>query len=596
MSGPLPMSVNAGSFVNSRPTGEIAGSEGYLWYDGDRLDDGATGNVYVGREKTTGHLCAIKTFNAQARKRSKTVQNREFDILSKLRHVNIVKILAIEDELQVDSRVLVMELCTGGSLFSILEHPANRFGLNEAEFLLVVEHVSNGMKHLRDNGIIHRDLKPGNIMRYVTESGESIYKLVDFGAARELDDEEVFHSLYGTEEYLLPDMYESAVLDKERARQFGAQCDLWSLGVTFYHAATDSLPFRPYGGRKNRHMMHHITTSKESGVISGVQKHEGDEITWSTQLPSTCQLSLGMKEMIRELLAGMLEPDAAKMLKFDQFFQMVHSIVTKIPVYVFNVASGDLLRIYKYNNPMDSMSARVSSSSSSDCHSLPSMSLIVVNLQDAIAIQTDISPKDQILIYDGVSLDVGLGIQEEERGGGESGDGGGDRLMRSGGKSLADSFSEFITEDLLRNTQPDNPIFVLPRSTQCMRLRDPVVPEFDQYSVEVDYPNDYRMAKQYCSVMYSISRQISACANVQAMLTFVRKIMSRSLKSALNKLADFKSTFRGRLETLKTTIHLAKTSKMAFASLCDASLDIQPQVWNNQAVKHFSMESFKIIF
>ena len=192
MSGPFPMSVNAGSFVNSRPTGEIAGSEGYLWYDGDRLGDGATGTVYVGREKTTGHLCAIKTFNAQARKRSKTVQNREFDILSKLRHVNIVKILAIEDELQVDSRVLVMELCTGGSLFSILEHPANRFGLNEAEFLLVVEHVSNGMKHLRDNGIIHRDLKPGNIMRYVTESGESIYKLVNFGAARELDDEEVF--------------------------------------------------------------------------------------------------------------------------------------------------------------------------------------------------------------------------------------------------------------------------------------------------------------------------------------------------------------------------------------------------------------------
>ena len=31
----------------------------------------------------------------------------------------------------------------------------------------------------------------------------SIYKLTDFGAARQLDDEENFTSIYGTEEYLV---------------------------------------------------------------------------------------------------------------------------------------------------------------------------------------------------------------------------------------------------------------------------------------------------------------------------------------------------------------------------------------------------------
>jgi len=31
----------------------------------------------------------------------------------------------------------------------------------------------------------------------------SIYKLIDFGAARQLQDEEQFISLYGTEEYLV---------------------------------------------------------------------------------------------------------------------------------------------------------------------------------------------------------------------------------------------------------------------------------------------------------------------------------------------------------------------------------------------------------
>lgn len=60
-----------------------------------------------------------------------------------------------------------------------------------------------GMNHLRENSIVHRDIKPGNIMRLVGEEGQSVYKLTDFGAARELDDEEKFVSVYGTEEYLV---------------------------------------------------------------------------------------------------------------------------------------------------------------------------------------------------------------------------------------------------------------------------------------------------------------------------------------------------------------------------------------------------------
>lgn len=53
---------------------------------------------------------------------------------------------------------------------------------------------------------MHRDIKPGNIMRLLGEEGQSIYKLTDFGAARELDDEEKFISVYGTEEYLVSGM------------------------------------------------------------------------------------------------------------------------------------------------------------------------------------------------------------------------------------------------------------------------------------------------------------------------------------------------------------------------------------------------------
>lgn len=63
--------------------------------------------------------------------------------------------------------------------------------------------LAHGMNHLRENGVVHRDIKPGNIMRQVGEDGRSVYKLTDFGAARELEDDEKFVSIYGTEEYLV---------------------------------------------------------------------------------------------------------------------------------------------------------------------------------------------------------------------------------------------------------------------------------------------------------------------------------------------------------------------------------------------------------
>ena len=138
--------------------------------------------------------------------------------------------------------VLVMELCTAGSLYDVIEAPENAFGLCEEEFRTVMVDISKifhlacnarctdisvligpplvilmahwalilfpppvaeGMAHLRRHNIIHRDIKPGNIMRCISPDGSYSFKLTDFGAARELTDGDRFVSLYGTEEYLV---------------------------------------------------------------------------------------------------------------------------------------------------------------------------------------------------------------------------------------------------------------------------------------------------------------------------------------------------------------------------------------------------------
>ncbi|KFO84152.1 Inhibitor of nuclear factor kappa-B kinase subunit epsilon, partial [Buceros rhinoceros silvestris] len=295
----------------------------------------------------SGELVAVKVFNNASYLRPQEVQMREFEMLRKLNHKNIVKLFAVEETGSSKQKVLVMEYCSSGSLLNVLEDPANAFGLSESEFLIVLQCVVAGMNHLRENGVVHRDIKPGNIMRLMGEDGQSIYKLTDFGAARELDDDEKFVSVYGTEEYLHPDMYERAVLRKPQQKVYGVTVDLWSIGVTLYHAATGSLPFVPFGGpRRNKEIMYKITTEKPPGAIAGVQRQENGGIEWSYELPVTCRLSIGLKDQLIPILANILEADQEKCWGFDQFFAETNDILHRIMVDVFSLQQASLHRIY----------------------------------------------------------------------------------------------------------------------------------------------------------------------------------------------------------------------------------------------------------
>uniref|UniRef100_A0A8B9LEU1 Protein kinase domain-containing protein n=1 Tax=Astyanax mexicanus TaxID=7994 RepID=A0A8B9LEU1_ASTMX len=306
----------------------------YLWLLSDLLGQGATANVYRGRHKSNS------------------------------RH-----------------KVLVMEYCPYGSLYTVLEEPSNAYGLPEDEFLIVLQDVVAGMNHLREYGIVHRDIKPGNIMRVIGEDGRSVYKLTDFGAARELEDDEQFVSLYGTEEYLHPDMYERAVLRKDHQKKYGATVDLWSIGVTFYHAATGCLPFRPFEGpRRNKEVMYKIITEKPSGAISGHQKFENGKIEWCAEMPVSCSLSRGLQCLLTPVLANILEVDQEKCWGFDQFFAETSDILHRTVVYVFSLQQATLHHVY--------------------IHTYNTATLF----QELLYRRTNISPPNQELLYEGRRL------------------------------------------------------------------------------------------------------------------------------------------------------------------------------------------------
>lgn len=463
----------------------LRGSANYVWCTTSVLGKGATGAVFQGVNKINGEPVAVKTFNQVSHMRPHDVQMREFEVLRKVKHENIVKLLAIEEEQDGRGKVIVMELCTGGSLFNILDDPENTYGLAEEEFLLVLEHLSAGMKHLRDNNLVHRDLKPGNIMKFIADDGSTIYKLTDFGAARELQEDQQFVSLYGTEEYLHPDMYERAVLRKPVGKSFGATVDLWSIGVTLYHVATGQLPFRPYGGRRNRETMFYITTKKASGVIAGAQTSENGPIDWSRELPISCRLSAGLKRYVTPLLAGLLEVDQQKIWSFDRFFSRVTDTLCRRPaINIFDVHGGNLIKIYLH--PEEERFAAFQA-----------------HLQD----QTNIPPRSQILLKGQVPL---LQLIEESTPG--------------RGYPLTS-----LDEPLFLYSRENNNV-VIPAETE--------LPKFPVFASLVSVETDASQAKSACSVGHECKRRIDKIARCSKLSQDAVYAFVGYLTTELNKALD----------------------------------------------------------
>ncbi|KAI8042051.1 serine/threonine-protein kinase TBK1 [Drosophila gunungcola] len=441
----------------------LRGSVSYVWCTTSVLGKGATGSVFQGVNKITGESVAVKTFNPYSHMRPADVQMREFEALKKVNHENIVKLLAIEEDQEGRGKVIVMELCTGGSLFNILDDPENSYGLPEHEFLLVLEHLCAGMKHLRDNKLVHRDLKPGNIMKFISEDGQTIYKLTDFGAARELEDNQPFASLYGTEEYLHPDLYERAVLRKSIQRSFTANVDLWSIGVTLYHVATGNLPFRPFGGRKNRETMHQITTKKASGVISGTQLSENGPIEWSTTLPPHAHLSQGLKTLVTPLLAGLLEENREKTWSFDRFFHEVTLILRKRVIHVF------------FTNRTSSVEVFLEPDEQID------------NFRERIFLQTEVPLEKQILLFNNEHLE-----------------------KKVTPRTIAKAFPVTTTEQ---------PIFLYSNDDNNVQLPQQLdLPKFPVFPPNVSVENDASLAKSACSVGHECKRRVDIFTSMDILI------------------------------------------------------------------------------
>lgn len=193
----------------------------------DIVGKGRFGTVHKCIEKSSNRLWAAKIIKCKE-KQKPDVRN-EIDIMNGLTHD---KLLRLWDAYESPTGlVIVTEFVCGGELFERIVD--DDFVLTESDCAHFMHQICEGVCYLHGKNIIHLDLKPENIL--CIAKSNNLIKIIDFGLARRLKPGESIKVLFGTPDFIAPEVV--------NYDEISHATDLWSLGVICYVLLSGWAPF-----------------------------------------------------------------------------------------------------------------------------------------------------------------------------------------------------------------------------------------------------------------------------------------------------------------------------------------------------------------
>jgi serine/threonine-protein kinase len=204
------------------------------------LGQGGMGTVYEANHVQIGKRVAIKCLDRKFAQDEGIVTRffREAQAAASIGHRGIIDIydIGVGDD---GTPFLVMEYLQGESLGAAIKRLKV---LSVAECSYIICQVLSALEAAHSKGIVHRDLKPDNIFLLDSAQWPPDIKLLDFGIARVVDQQQpeqrltVTGSLLGTPFFMAPEQIQSF-------KDADSRADLWAIGVILYLGVTGKVPF-----------------------------------------------------------------------------------------------------------------------------------------------------------------------------------------------------------------------------------------------------------------------------------------------------------------------------------------------------------------
>ncbi|XP_020202058.1 serine/threonine/tyrosine-protein kinase HT1 [Cajanus cajan] len=161
---------------------------------------------------------------------------REVNLLSKIKHKNIIKFIGASVE---PSMMIITERVEGCSLMRYLES-ISPSTLSLEQCISFALDISRVMEYLHANGIIHRDLKLGNM--FLAKDNMEIL-LTNFDIAREVISGEMT-SEAGTYRYMAPELFSKDPLLKGAKKCYDHKADVYSFAMALWALIKNQTPFK----------------------------------------------------------------------------------------------------------------------------------------------------------------------------------------------------------------------------------------------------------------------------------------------------------------------------------------------------------------